>query len=507
LDQTLDAVKIPYDNSSQLCIRFLDRTVDLYAIILEYQARAICQFSRHTIHRYGRDVFKADDWQNLLADIGKVDSECEKMSAAIGNGMAQKALEKQDGRLSDLLKNFQDAKERSGSKEHRKCHQAFYFDYSAQKDRNPCRVPETCEWFLQNSTFREWRDNSLSPLLWVSADPGCGKSVLSKALIDEQLLGIDPAVTKVCYFFFKDNMPENRNVTTAVAAIIHQLFSHDSRLIKHALPKYDKIGKQLARSLSEMWSILESAVMDPNAGNIVCLLDAFDECDREGQKQLIDNLSRLFGDQRHKQLEPRMRLKFIITSRPYKEISRGFSTFLAIGNMIELAADDNSATISEEISLVIDTIVPQLALILRLDDQAQKSLQKALHEVENKTYLWLYLMYNALEESVGISTATAIEDFIKHIPSSVENAYEAMLKRSPDQERARTLLNIVLGAIRPLTVQELNIALAIKGSEESLDDLEMETDANFKDTARNLCGLFISFIDSKAYWLHQTAKE
>ncbi len=69
MDQTLDAVKIPYDNSSQLCIRFLDRTVDLYAIILEYQARAICQFSRHTIHRYGRDVFKADDWQNLLADI------------------------------------------------------------------------------------------------------------------------------------------------------------------------------------------------------------------------------------------------------------------------------------------------------------------------------------------------------------------------------------------------------------------------------------------------------
>ena len=430
------------------------------------------------------------------------------MSAAIGNGMAQKALEKQDGRLSDLLKNFQDAKERSGSKEHRKCHQAFYFDYSAQKDRNPCRVPETCEWFLQNSTFREWRDNSLSPLLWVSADPGCGKSVLSKTLIDEQLLGIDPAVTKVCYFFFKDNMPENRNVTTAVAAIIHQLFSHDSRLIRHALPKYDKIGKQLARSLSEMWSILESAVTDPSAGNIVCLLDAFDECDREGRNQLVENLSRLFGDQRQNKSEPGMRLKFIITSRPYNDISRGFSNFLAIGSMIELAANDNSARISEEISLVIHAmVVPQLARKLRLDDHAKNSLQKALLKVENKTYLWLYLMSNALEESVGISTATAIEDFTKRIPSSVEDAYEAMLKRSPDQEKARTLLNIVLGAIRPLTVQELNIALAIKGSEESLDDLEMETDENFKDTARNLCGLLISFIDSKAYWLHQTAKE
>lgn len=61
--------------------------------------------------------------------------------------------------------------------------------------------------------FHEWRDGGFS-LLWVSAGPGCGKSVLSRALIDEQHLSANIEASTVChtpffFFFFKDG-DENR---------------------------------------------------------------------------------------------------------------------------------------------------------------------------------------------------------------------------------------------------------------------------------------------------------
>jgi hypothetical protein len=52
--------------------------------------------------------------------------------------------------------------------------------------------------------FLEWRDSKHSRLLWVSAGPGCGKSVLSRSLIDERRVCTNAMASTVCLFFFKD---------------------------------------------------------------------------------------------------------------------------------------------------------------------------------------------------------------------------------------------------------------------------------------------------------------
>lgn len=60
-------------------------------------------------------------------------------------------------------------------------------NYEEHKARNPDRVPGTCRWFLKNQKFHVWLLNECSDLLWVTADPGCGKSVLSKSLVESEL--------------------------------------------------------------------------------------------------------------------------------------------------------------------------------------------------------------------------------------------------------------------------------------------------------------------------------
>lgn len=125
--------------------------------------------------------------------------------------------------------------ERVLTEDQRSCLQAFKTStYEQYKDINPHRVEGTCEWVLQSSEYRLWRENSGHDLLWVSANPGCGKSVLAKSLVDEVFPASVPTVS-IYYFFFKDNEEQN-SLATALCAILHQLFSLQPHLLQHALP-------------------------------------------------------------------------------------------------------------------------------------------------------------------------------------------------------------------------------------------------------------------------------
>lgn len=71
--------------------------------------------------------------------------------------------------------------------------------------------------------FLAWRQETTANLLWVTAGPGCGKSVLSKTLVDEGLLYSEKPDTKtaaICYFFFKDDVERGSGVN-ALRSILH----------------------------------------------------------------------------------------------------------------------------------------------------------------------------------------------------------------------------------------------------------------------------------------------
>jgi hypothetical protein len=112
-------------------------------------------------------------------------------------------------------------------------------------------VPQTCHWFLEHPNFQQWKSSNRDDLLWLSADPSCGKSVLSRALIDEKLVGAEPAT--LCYFFFKDNEGQNK-ITTALCALIYQLLcKNDSLLKKYMTPSKESYGDTLRDAFRELW--------------------------------------------------------------------------------------------------------------------------------------------------------------------------------------------------------------------------------------------------------------
>jgi ankyrin repeat domain-containing protein 50 len=340
----------------------------------------------------------------------------------------------------------------------------------------------------------------------VSADPGCGKSVLSKSLIDEDFKSTETRTT--CYFFFKDDNDKQKSISTALSAVLHQLFSRKSILTRHAMSEYAVDGDKLSQSFHKLWSILTKAVADPKAGEVVCVLDALDECAEAGRYQIIDAIKTFYKQASSRIEKSSSQLKFLVTSRPYLDIERRFTDLTHGFPTIRLQGEKESEAISREISIVIKWRVSKLKLELNLDDSEQSTLEDELLNMTHRTYLWLKLIFDVIRDEIELSS-TKLKEIIGTLPSTVDQAYEAILSRIRYKERPRAqkLLCIIVAAKRPLTLKEMNIALAIEDHHRSYEDLDLKNEARFETTVRNLCGLFVSVIDQKVYLIHQTAKE
>jgi hypothetical protein len=401
--------------------------------------------------------------------------------------------------LSDSLQGWRQ------TDEERNCHQSLRnSEYEEYKNINDLRLDGTCHWFLNHLNYDSWRKNKAPGLLWVSANPSCGKSVLSRYLVDNELKSTHSRTT--CYFFFKENDNQSSSLK-ALCALLHQLFSRKPTLLKHAIPDFRFDGDKLPKLFSKLWGILRNAGTDPEAGEIICILDALDECKEDDRLRLINTLKQFYSKDAGAE-EKMTAVKFLITSRPYFNIEREFKQLTKDVPTIQLAGEE-TASISKEIDFVIKAKAQNIRSDLGLENSVQESLEKSLLQITHRTYLWLKLIIDMIQKSLEMTTKTELEQAIRTIPATVDDAYEAILKRvdSENLAGAKKLLHIVVSADRPLTLKEMNMALAIKEGSPSKGTLDLKQEKDFKTIVTNLCGLFVTVFDSKVYLIHQTAKE
>ena len=205
---------------------------ELYIRILKFQAQSICYFSGNQFAGIGRAMFKMDDWQGLLGDIQTQEATCDRYETLFiairyeENLVARNEAHMQrtlallstlDGFRTNVREIRDEIRERHYTDEESQCFETLRTsDYQGVKDHNPPRLAGTCDWLFNHPKFLEWSSKSpTSKLLWVSADPGCGKSVLVRSLVDEYV-GQD-----VSYFFFKTDSKITRSQCHALCALLH----------------------------------------------------------------------------------------------------------------------------------------------------------------------------------------------------------------------------------------------------------------------------------------------
>jgi hypothetical protein len=244
------------------------------------------------------------------------------------------------------------------------------------------------------------------------------------------------------------------------------------------------------------------------------VLDALDECRELDCNILVRKLATFYNNAHPAFLsesgkQGRGRLKFLVTCRPYEDIRLLFKDIPCNLPCIRLRGEEENDTINHEINLVIKSRVTKLAEDLELKSELKNKLEDKLLNLEHRTYLWLHLSINNIYDTYRNSFRPE-EEVVESLPSTVEDAYEKILSRIAGTQRSRVkqILQIVVGARRPLTIEEMAIALGISASSqlESLDKTRLDK-TWLKNNISHWCGLFVFINHSKIYLIHQTAKE
>ncbi|KAJ4862922.1 hypothetical protein T069G_03876 [Trichoderma breve] len=417
----------------------------LYSFIIEYQARVICHLSKAQLSRAWQGMMGSDDWDNAIKSAKELHDMCLCLVDRVHKDVIQT---KMDSQLQEI-----------------------------QRSRI---VQEEMLQVIKEDREDEKERKLLSDLATTSGDY-------------ERYKNINPErVPGTCMWFLTDERfltwhggEGKMDSAQALCAILHQLFIHTPQLMAHALASHKKYNSSPVP--------------------IICLLDALDECEEEGRTSLTKKLCDLYLNT-NSSAPPRLR--FLITSRPYETFKMSFDRLTASPAYLHFDGDDKSGQIGQEINLVIDVRVDYITSSFTAEDR--NKISQRLKNMESRTYLWLHLTLEIIERNMSAySRRLDMEEFLSKLPSTVSDAYEKILSRSQDDKKVEALLQIVLAAERPLTLDEANYALTLAlgdefSSHEKLQENLWPQD-RFKTTPGNLCGLFISIHDSKLYLIHQTA--
>lgn len=317
-------------------------------------------------------------------------------------------------------------------------------------------------------------------LLWLSGNPGSGKSVLA-SYVFRCLEGYN---LDCSHFFFKRGAEGRSSLTDCLRSLAYQMALTNLEVQKVLLQiqangilleKHD--DRTIWRKLF-MDGIFLAGLRRPH----YWIIDALDECSK--LNSFFSILSNLDG---------KIPLRIFITSRKIQEIERGFSQLRQKPSHVDMLLSDTIDDIKSFISAKISLLPVQ-------GDKNLASLTDRILTKSGGSFLWVRLVIHELENTWA---EEVIEQVLNEIPDDMNLLYKKILndmsKTSRTTKLAKAILTWTVCAMRPLTLSEMQCALKI--------DLN-ETIHNLDRSISSLCGQLV-FVDqrSRIQIIHQTAAQ
>ncbi|KAK7417462.1 hypothetical protein QQX98_004582 [Neonectria punicea] len=321
-------------------------------------------------------------------------------------------------------------------------------------------------------------------------------------------------------FFFMDGVGNQNNASAAISALLHQLYQSQHGLIAHAMKKFEGTPGHIFTRFSTLWPILVNSIDDAKTRDIVWVLDGLDECESKSLRQFITSFKIFFDS--HCSAENRLSkcsFKVILLSRPHSLIQQTLGLFTdrdlihPNNNKFRLSGEDESQAITTDIIRFAQWKINDLASASALPTEVLERLQGKLVVGADFTFLWISLIIKMVDDSTvnGISVA-GVEAILN--TTSLNDVYQHLLRGTSREfpGKTRKLLSIILASARPLTVDEMCVAVEVEeegqgSSTQSLAMLGQLLHRPFDNHIRQLCGHFVRIRRRKLYFVHQTARE
>ncbi|KAL9619809.1 MAG: hypothetical protein Q9160_005645 [Pyrenula sp. 1 TL-2023] len=357
-------------------------------------------------------------------------------------------------------------------------------DYDLDK-HNRLRIEGTCEWILHEKGMSDWISTPEGcHLVWFSAAPASGKSVLSAHVVTSlQQINLAPQ-----YFFFNFGDQHKRSVANLLRSIALQV-AKGNRPFRRSLLDLSKQGLRLDKAdASVIWhKVYENLLFKMGDRRpFFWIIDALDECD--SPKLFLDLIRTCSGSN--------VPLRIFIASRQTESIQMGVAKAARSIRLTKLEKHGSDHNVKD-----IQRLAEQEIIHMRGSEQIKtRVVQKILARAEGN-FLWTRLV---LDEIVHCHTESGIEETLDEFPSDMHKLYERMeqaildLPRKSSQLLAKTLFQWTLGARRPMSLWELSQAV----------ESEFPEILDLKRTVSDVCGQFIRVDDSDhVTMIHKTARE
>jgi hypothetical protein len=344
------------------------------------------------------------------------------------------------------------------------------------------------DWILENSDFRQWRNDQQSRLLWINGDPGKGKTMLLCGVINE--LERSKAKSVLLSYFFCQATDSRINYATAVLrGLIYLLVDQQPSLISHIRTKYDQAGKTLFEDTNAWVALSEiftNILQDPSLDYVYLIVDALDECVADLPK-LMDFMVQTSS------ISPRV--KWIVSSRNWPNIEKALD--IAI-QKLRLCLELNEKSVSAAVATFIQFKVEWLAARNKYRNDTREAIQQHLMLNANGTFLWVGLVCQELSNISGWKARQKLTAF----PPGLDALYQRMLAQimdSEDAELCKSILAVVSTVYRPITLDELvtlvDMPEGVAGDDEALREII------------GLCGSFLTLREHTIFFVHQSAKD
>jgi WD40 repeat protein len=354
----------------------------------------------------------------------------------------------------------------------------------------------SCGWVFADAAYQTWWHASSSHLLWISGDPGKGKTMIVMASIKHVQEELERTKTDglIAFFFFQHTDPVLNTAVSALRALIFVLIDQHKTLVRHIQAKYDNAGNGLfegPNAFFALWGVLEDILRDPGLPPIFLFIDALDECGHH-RTELLEHIIRF------PPTTPQT-VKWFLTSRneswimdhlPYESVCSNIS--------LEL----NAHRVSYAVALYVNAKVRELTTRKRYTEKLASEVKKQLEQKAGGTFLWVALVCNELQKLRGVR---GVRESLEKLPPGLQPLYERMmfqieqLENHDDAYHCQKILAFVTLAYRPPSVQELRL----------MADLPVDSceDAAGKDELLDLCVPFIIVRAGTVYFIHQSAKD
>ncbi|KAF8250889.1 ankyrin [Wilcoxina mikolae CBS 423.85] len=346
----------------------------------------------------------------------------------------------------------------------------------------------TGQWLLDSSMFGDWVDGQ-GQTLWCPGIPGAGKTVLASIIVNHlrtQFKSNTNVAITCIYCMYKD---KEQTPTNIIGSICKQLIQTSAILPDSAAELYRYHTTLDTRpSYEEISRVLR--VMLNSYHKVFVVLDALDEYSNENSPASLIAERQL--------LQPNINL--LVTSRPNDTIGRLFEG----KPRLEIRAHDED--IQSYVGGRIDA-EDRLSRHIRKRPDLRTEIAETIVRNSKKQFLLARLHMDSLATKNNLKD---VRTALKTLPDGLDATYDDALQRiegqnQDDRSLAHRVLSWISHVTRPLSVKELQTALAIELDESEFDEENMPDE----ELLTSLCaGLVVVEEESKLVRLvHYTTEE